>query len=742
VNLKLKRLVDLASSLDGSTSVSLNPRQVTWIRVGWLVVFALTIGLFSAIIPMQYEYLATFSDPRLDPATVRANLKANGISTHVYATYLLSLRLVFVTVWTAVGAIIFWRRSDDWFAVFTSLSLIIFAAFTMDPESTLSVEPSSAMWAPVHLLGYFGSVSLVLFFFLFPDGRFAPRWTRWIVILWAAYMIPYCFFPDSLLNIYSSLPFANFVIITTIACIIVASQLYRYRRISGPVERQQTKWVVFGTSAAMIGTVGFALPFYNSPTIAQYGSPYALAVAAGVNGTLLLVPLSIGVATLRYRLWDIDVVVNRTLVYLILSASVVVSYVLIVTSLGTLLGGHARGNFLISLLTVGLIAVLFAPMRERLQRGVNRLMYGERDEPYLVLSHLGQRLEATLEPKAVLPTIVDTVAGALKLPYAAIAMKHVDGFKVAAAHGSPTGEEINLPLNYAGETVGRLVLSPRAPGEKFSPADRRLLEDLGRQAEVAVQAVRLTADLQRSRERLVSAREEERRRLRRDLHDGLGPTLATLSLGLDVSLKMLDNDPQEVESLLRQLKTETQDAVVDIRRLVYGLRPPALDDLGLVPAIREQASKNGYLADDFDHGEGGTTGNEYGLLFFVEAPEALPPLSAAVEVACYRIAQEAITNVARHSRAKTCRVRLSVDRGAGMLEVEITDDGVGMPEDRVAGVGLSSMRERAEELGGTLAVEPRRESGTRVLARLPLLAPGEQAEGATSSSWRAPSASS
>jgi signal transduction histidine kinase len=120
----------------------------------------------------------------------------------------------------------------------------------------------------------------------------------------------------------------------------------------------------------------------------------------------------------------------------------------------------------------------------------------------------------------------------------------------------------------------------------------------------------------------------------------------------------------------------------------------------------------------------------------------MPTLPAAVEVACYRIAQEAITNVARHSRAKTCRVRLSVDRGAGVLEVEITDAGVGMPEDRVAGVGLSSMRERAEELGGTLAVEPRRESGTRVLARLPLLASSEHAEGATSSPWRAPSASS
>src|SRR3712207_5288153 len=222
-------------------------------------------------------------------------------------------------------------------------------------------------------------------------------------------------------------------------------------------------------------------------------------------------------------------------------------------------------------------------------------MYGERDDPYKVLSRLGQRLEATLEPEAVLPTVVETVAGALKLPYAAIAMRREDGFEGAAAHGSPTGEETAVPLNYAGETVGQLLLSPRTPGEKFTPADRRLLEDLARQAEVAVQAVKLTADLQRSRERLVSAREEERRRLRRDLHDGLGPTLATLAFGLDGARSLLTQNPQNADALLAELKAQTQATVADVRRLVYDLRPPTLDDLGLVPAIREQAANHGTI---------------------------------------------------------------------------------------------------------------------------------------------------
>jgi signal transduction histidine kinase len=719
----LARLADFASSLEVTPSTGLSPRRVTMIRAGWLVVFVLTIGLFFASLPGQYDYLASFSDPRLDPANVRANLEANDISIGFYATYLLSIHVALVTAWIVVGATIFWRRSDDWFAVFASLSLITFAAFSMNADSTLSVGPSSSMWLPVHLLGFFGSVSIVFFFFLFPDGRFVPRWTRWMAALWVAYVFPYYFFPTSFLDTYSSSPTINFVTVATFACTIAASQFYRYRRVSGPVQRQQTKWVVFGTMAAMFGTVGFALPFYNSPTIVQYGSPYAFAVAAGVDGTLLLIPLSIGVAILRYRLWNIDIVVNRTLVYGILSASVVAMYALIVGSLGTLLQGVANGSFVVSLLAVGLIAVLFAPLRERLQRGVNRLMYGDRDDPYKVLSELGERLETTLEPDEVLPMIVKTVAGTLKLPYAAIEMKRGEGsFEVDADHGSPTGEETPLPLTYQGETVGRLVLAPRAPGEAFSPADRRLLDDLARQAEVAVQAVRLTSDLRRSRERLITAREEERRRLRRDLHDGLGPTLGGLALGLDAARSMFAREPA-AEELLARLKEESQEAVSDVRRLVYGLRPPALDDLGLLGAIRQQAAKRGSLVQH-PPGTAGMQTGEHGLVFSIEATEPLPPLPAAVEVACYRIAQETIINVARHAKADSCRVSLRVDDAKSNVRLEIEDDGVGIPKERRSGVGMSSMRERAEELGGTLVVEDAPQGGTRVLARLPLFVKG------------------
>jgi two-component system NarL family sensor kinase len=218
----------------------------------------------------------------------------------------------------------------------------------------------------------------------------------------------------------------------------------------------------------------------------------------------------------------------------------------------------------------------------------------------------------------------------------------------------------------------------------------------------------------------VSACEEERRRLRRDLHDSLGPALAGLSRGLEAARNLLTHDVQEADALLAQLKDLTQDTVVDIRRLAYELRPPELDDLGLLPAVREQAAKHTLLsrAEGSDvHGES--------VEFSVENPEHLPPLPATVEVAAYRITQEAMTNVVRHAQAQSCRIRLALDETSGVLQLQIIDDGVGLPADRRAGVGLASMRERAAELGGTCVIEPVRSGGTRVVVHLPLPASKE-----------------
>jgi signal transduction histidine kinase len=605
-------------------------------------------------------------------------------------------------------------------------------------------------------IGFAGLILAGVFLMLlFPDGRLLSR--RWRIVAWAAVSgaalaaLADGFYPGLLTTHgYAENPLEAMGVIgsgltafgSLVASKLIASALLlvstlgamfslavRLRRARGD-ERQQIKWFLFAAAPAaiclsvflvvvMISNYSTDMMFRTQDMMSTLYEGFAITSYVPAVA-LLVLPIFTYIAILRYHLYDIDILINRTLVYGALTACVIGVYVLAVGALSVLF--EARGKPGVSLLATVVAALLIQPLRSRLQSGVNRLLYGERDDPSAVTSRLGRRLEATIAPEAVLPIVVETIAEALKLPYAAILLKEGDGFRSGASYGSPTTEPEALLLVYQREEIGRLIIASRAPGEGFSDADRRLLEDLARQAEVAVHAVRLSADLQRSRERLVTTREEERRRLRRDLHDGLGPTLGALTLGLDTTrLALAQEAPKAADALLLELKSQTQEAVSDVRRLVYGLRPPALDDLGLIPAILQQAAGHGLLAQDLPNGKAaGLAHSKNELVFQVEASEDLPKLPAAVEVACYRIAQEAVTNAARHSGASFCRVSLSLDEANGALQLEVSDNGTGIPEDRSAGVGMSSMRERAEELGGAFTIGALPEGGTRLLARLPL----------------------
>jgi signal transduction histidine kinase len=639
-------------------------------------------------------------------------LEKLGLSLNFFATYGVVLEVIFASVFVTVAALIFWRKSSDRVALFISLALLLFGTAT-EPSAPAAVTITQPVWRiPVNLLHFLGSACFSLLLYLFPDGRFVPRWTRWVALIWIVWLLPRYWFQDWPPP-GTWLVWPGLIVWLGSLGTAIYSQAYRYRHISNMVQKQQTKWVVFGIVTALTSFLSFnlAVSAIALPSPESAGELVVLMVGAALMyGALLLIPLSIGVAILRYRLFDIDILINRTLVYSALTVSVVGIYVLVVGYLSVLFrtaGGQSQ--LAISVLATGLVALLFQPLRERLQRGINHLMYGERDDPYAVLSRLGQRLEATLAPEAVLPTIVETVKESLKLPYAAITLRQDDSFAVAAASGTPIDEALRLPLVYQNETVGQLLLGPRAPGESFSSADRRLLDDLAREAGVAVHAVRLTThlqrmaeDLQRSRQHLVSTREEERRRMRRDLHDGLGPTLASLIQLIDTARVLVGRDPDAAVTLLSDVKDQIKVTIADIRRLVYALRPPVLDELGLVSAIGEHI---------------GRYNQPNGLQVLLDAPDHLPLLPAAVEVAAYHIALEALTNVAQHANAQICRIRLSLENG---LCLEVTDDGDGLPTDNHAGVGLTSMRERAAELGGELRIEPGRPHGTRVWARLPL----------------------
>jgi signal transduction histidine kinase len=619
-----------------------------------------------------------------------------------YALYCLVLCMIFALSCFVIAGVLAWRKPDNRMAMFAAFFLTLVSVMFF---SQLPV-PLPLFWHTLdrHTM-YLGLAGLFGFFYLFPTGRLDPWWSCGLAAIAVLYWGTCALFADSPLNSFKSSFFTmlmEYGLVAGIAFVLV----YRYRRLSDATLRQQTRWVVFGGCSAafldliqqyMRQVIPLVFPLQAVPGFLLDFIPTTLFFIS-----LVLIPLSIGIAILRSRLWNIDIIIHRALVYGALSTCVVGLYVLVVGGLGTLFQG--QGNALLSLLATGLIAALFHPLRQRLQRTVNYLIYGERSNPYQVLSRLGQRLETTLVPDAVLPTIVETVAQAFKLPYAAIMLKQdEEHIALGAVYGQAASEDtlLHFALTYQGEFLGELVLSNERSEKTFSIRDQRLLEDLVRQAGVAVHAVRLSADIRRSRERLVMTREEERRRLRRDLHDGLGPQLASLMLMLTTARKVLRKEPDMAERMLTEAMTHMQKAITDIRHLVYGLRPPALDELGLLGLLQEDMQR--YHA--------------CGVAFTLDAPDPLPLLPAAVEVACYRIAQEALTNVIKHAHAQHCTLRLHIDE---RLTMEVIDDGEGFAGTQKGGVGLTSMRERAQELGGTCSIDSHAQKGTCVSVYLPL----------------------
>jgi signal transduction histidine kinase len=679
-------------------------------RLPWLVA-GLAVALMAAGISLSLLYVALTGDAR-------------PLLSHVGVTQLSTL------LYAALGGLIAARQPRNtvgWLLLATGF----FSGLTAIAAGYSALQSISPAWLPatawadwLDRWAWLPATTLptLFVFLLFPSGRLPSR--RWAPVGWAAavgvagMVLSLALHPGVIeawdisgpnpAGVPGAGPLLEMVLNVSIPLItagLVGSVLalgVRFWRSRG-VEREQLKWLLYAVgvtiAGALLAGVAPALLPLSEAAVTELG---LITFGLGTVG----IAVGVGVAILRYGLYDINLVINRTLVYGALTALLAGLYLVAAGGLGLLF--QSPGSPGLSLVGVGLVALVVQPARERLQRGVNRLMYGERDEPYAALSRLGQRLEAALAPEAVLPNIVETVAQTLKLPYTAIVLGQSNrapeaesGFPIAAAHGTPPPDPLRLPLAYQGEVIGALIVGPRA-GESFSAADRRLLEDLARQAGVAAHAVRLTADLQRSREQLVSAREEERRRLRRDLHDGLGSQLAALHLRADTLRALIATDPSAAEAAASELRDEIRAAVADIRRLVYALRPPALDELGLAGALRALAAQ--YQSPD-------------GPRLTVEAPEPLPPLPAAVEVAAYRITQEALANVVRHAQARTGAIRLAVDEG---VRLEVSDDGRGLPDPLQVGVGLRSMRERAAEVGGWCAIEVRPGGGTRVTARLPL----------------------
>jgi len=701
----------LALLMTSQASSSLSRSSAFWTNLArslQVILICLTVGLFIISIPANYDQRSTVC--RTEPCppgqlTARSEdaLTQSGFSVEAFVKLTIALDILIAVVFTVSAVIIFIRKPFDSFAIFVTLMLTTFgmATFTGGLQGAGSLYPS-LHWL-TETLAVFGNIAIVAFLYIFPNGRFTPRWTITLLAIWILFQLPRYFLPNSPLNLAVSSPLLYNILFPIGILSGIGTQIYRYRSVSNTIERQQTKWVIYGLALGITCylVVRILSVFVPDP----YGSGILIDIILNILAVLfiLLVPISITIAVIRYRLWDINPVINRTLVYGTLSALTIGIYVLAVGYFASLFR-NSNANYIISFVATGIIAILFEPIRERLQRTVNRLMYGERDDPATVLTNLSQRLDSAIAPASVLQTIVETLAQTLRLPYAGIILYHSDDeHHLASSYGNPPSELTHLPLTYQAEQVGELVLAPRSLGESFSPADMKLINIIAQQAGVAVYTVSLNRDLQASRERLVTAQEEERRRLRRDLHDGVGPTLASLSQRLDTAADLVDSNPQASIEMLHELKGQVKETVAEIRRLVYALRPPVLDEFGLVSAIREHVAQYS---------------GPKGLQITFDTIDPLPSLPAAVEVAAYRIALEAFTNIINHAEATSCNIKIKIEDNSLLLEV--CDNGKGLSNNMRSGVGLTSMRERVAELRGEFSIDDNTSAGTCVYARLPI----------------------
>jgi signal transduction histidine kinase len=624
-------------------------------------------------------------------------LGAFGFSPELYGGLTVMLLAIQNMASWAVGWLLYWYGRTDSACIIASLFLIVTGTIFSADDSLFAGE--RLVLELFYILNALGS-SYVAFLFLIPHGRFAPRAMAIPAFVWLGLLLIGILLPDSPLGTLHWPAEARYAYLTLMHLLVLAAQGYRYAQEESEERKRQIRWFAWGIGLYMLGgSLSWFTPFLTNGVL-------KLLMQLTLYAGLALVPFSIGVMMLESRLRHKSMTYNRLLVYVVLSGTAIVCYAMLTGAIALILQDSTGG--IAMLLAAGFIAVIFQPLRERVQRAVNRLVFGEREDPYRLLSGLSEKLESALTHRTLLPVVVETAAAALRSPYAAIEVHKEehdgDGLRQRqiAAFGTPVPAVSRLPLTAQGELVGELIVGIERLEQKLPPGSERMLADLLRQISIAVQAHQLTDELRRSRERLVIAREEERRRLRRDLHDGLGSSLASMTLRIDDALQSFDSNPERSKQSIETVQSQMRGAIADIRRLVYSLRPPTLDEFGLGYALRELAEQQ----------------RSHGMPVSVEGTSNLPPLPAAVEVAIYRIAQEALTNTLRHAAAASCSIQLTVE--AHRVSLRIADNGQGMPEPVTPGVGLRSMKERAEELGGSCALTSEQGQGTVIRVTLPL----------------------
>jgi signal transduction histidine kinase len=656
--------------------------------------------------------------------------------------FLLAVSPILTLGYATVGALIASRKANNsigWLMITVAFGFVLASFAEEYARRGLVIDPGSvpaAQYAPLlsnmGLVFALGPVPLVIL--LFPTGTVpSPRWRPVAWALLGTLSMGLIGLSLAPIKVGGSIQIQNPIgiealrpvtpILLTVGglgsillgLLCVVGLIVRYRRSEGE-ERQQLRWLAYAVSTGAV-FLAAVVAFTVITNDASEQNPLIISLLAFVFFLIMAVglPATIGIAILKYRLYDIDIVINKTVVYGALAAFITLVYVGIVVGIGTVIGQGDRPNIGLSILATAVVAVAFQPVRERVQRFANRLVYGKRATPYEVLSHFAERMASTYAADELLPQMArilgeGTGAGAAHVwlrvggelrregswPDTPNGGRSVE----LAGDGEPAlpGSDLSVPVRDRGELLGALSIA-KSRGEPVTDADRKLLSDLASQAGLVLRNVKLIEELRASRQRIVSAQDEERRRIERNIHDGAQQQLVALNVKLGLARALAKKDFEKTEALIDQLQQETQDALDNLRDLARGIYPPLLADKGLVAALEAQARK--------------------ASVHIVVEANGVGRYPQDTEAAVYFCVLEALQNVAKYADATEVIVRL--ERENGELVFEVRDDGKGFDAKNARpGSGLTNMEDRLDALGGRLGVRSEPGVGTAVTGKLPI----------------------
>ena len=681
----------------------------------WVSIFVFSVITSLLGIPMRYSYFSRYLNQEVYPYLQNPILL---VYWRMFCDGLIAVSFFTGALWLVL------KHPGRGMSLLTAYMLLSFGLIVSYYSEYYVFSDINSIVLIEHFyrsLKVLGNLLVIWFLLLFPNGRFIYRWCFYFAIGWTIVIVCFLLFPNVPLNFiyvktfHRYIPY-SFVFLLTCYSIPLFAQIYRYYKSPNNELKKKTRLVIIAMVIVLFGAfmdfgvralysipgfiprdeIGFPIPYWFHNWVTQFCRALSYS----------LFPLIVCFSLSKSDLWRTDTFIRRTILYSSLTLSILTIYFSLIFLFSWAF--NERFSFLTSIVAAGTIALLFHPIQQAFRKRINTMFYGQRDKPYEVISELGKGMEDAIDTESTLINFCESTANVLKLPFMGIWLDDLEDNPVAD-YGDISSELIVIPLRYESENLGFLKVGRRSEGEAFNNSEEVLLSTIAQHISVIAHNYLLAQELQTSRELIIKGREEERKRIRRDLHDGLGPTLASTALQLQTARKLLYSKPEAGATILENLEAKMSTTLSEVRALVHDLYPSVIDQLGLEEALRREVEK--FSNDNLE------------VVFQTDV--GLDQLPAAVEIATYRIVMEALHNVHKHAKAAKCEISVYVSEY--MLTVNIQDDGIGFVDIdpnstyRGEGTGLNSMRQRSEELGGQMRVVGLEPKGVLISVSIPLL---------------------